>query len=249
MKLSSHEISLRTRNAIYSVIQKYNLEPELTKKYGLLDRIIRGYLHVLDGNVRLAWPKELPEGDAKEYHVVAEVVSGRDIAPKGTAEYKERMKWRRPYRIGARFVYDGTENKSRIFSLEEIGSDYEFTLRRRLEKINGHTCEDSLFQAGLKGIPTVCYHACAVRFVAPTQLNKDAEEAQISNVKFSGEYSEMDDVLVDLYKEMENHRLKSWQRLNILYACAIGEIKSFSFGKNFLKSVEDFLKEPAKPLM
>ncbi|MCX6774965.1 MAG: hypothetical protein NTY99_02635 [DPANN group archaeon] len=248
MKLSPHEVSLRTRSAIYSVIQRYNLEPELTKKYGLLDRIIRGYLHATDGNARLVWPHELPEKDVKEYHVVAEVVSGRDIAPKGTTEYKERMKWRRPYRIGAKFVYDSTERGKRIFSLEEIGGDYEFTLRRGRERINGHTCEDSLFQSGFKGIPTACYHTCAVRFVASAQLNKDLEEAQLDDVLFAGDYSQIDDILIDLYKEMEHHNLKSWQRLNVLYACATGEIKSFSFGKDFLKSVEDFLKEPAKQL-
>ena len=68
-------------------------------------------------------------------------------------------------------------------------------------------------------------------------------------MRFIGEYSEIDDILVDLYKEMEHHNLKSWQRLNILYACAIGELKSFNFGKDFLKSVEDLLKEPTKGLM
>jgi hypothetical protein len=158
------------------------------------------------------------------------------------------MKWRRPYTIGARFVDAGAKNEQLIFSLDEIGGNYEFKLRNRPEVINAHTCEDSLFQSGFKGIPTACYHACAVRAAVPQLLNKSIEDTQIGWIKFAGEYSEIEDILIDLYEEMEHHDLKSWQRLNILYACAIGEIKSFSFGKDFLKSVEHLLKEPTKQL-
>ena len=240
-KLSPHEISLRTRKAIQSVIAKYGLEPHETRKWGLMDRIIRGYLHASEGNVRYAWPEELPNEGMQEYHVIADVVSSRDVIKKGTTEYKNKKKWMRPYRIGAKFVYEGAENGYDVYSLDDIGCEYCFTMRGQIEHIIGHSCEDSLFQSGLKGIPTACYHTCAVRFVIPKQLNENAEG---TNIKFIGEYAPMDDILVDLYKEMKHHKLEAWQRLNILYACSRGEIKAFKFGREFLKSVEDYLKEP-----
>lgn len=240
-KLSPHEISLRTRRAINSVIDKYKLESHETRKWGLMDRIIHGYLHASEGNVRYAWPEELPDEGMQEYHVIAEVVSSRDIIKRGTAEFKNKRKWMRPYRIGAKFVHEGAENGYDTYSLDEIGGEYNFTMRGQLEKIIGHSCEDSLFQSGLKGIPTACYHTCAVRFVIPEQLNRNAEG---TNIKFIGEYAPMDCILVDLYKEMEQHKLEAWQRLNLLYACSKGELKLFGFGREFKKSVEGFLKEP-----
>ena len=244
--LSPHELSLRTRRAIFSVMQKYELEPTLTKKYGLLDRIVRGYLHASENNARYRWPlDDLPDGGMQEFHIVADVVSSRDIVKRGATEYKNKRKWMRPYKIGARFDYVGQEKGNKVYELAEIGGRYEFTLRGRLELIDAHTCEDSLFQSGLKGIPTACYHTCAVRCVVPEQLNKAVEESPVNaKIKFTGGYTPMDDLIVDLYKEMEHHRLEAWQRLNILYACARGELKLFEFGAGFRKSVEGFLKEP-----
>ncbi len=243
-KLSAHQVSLRTRGALRAVIEKYGLEEEPLRKFGLIDRIVRGYLHALDGNARIAWSCEPPLFGVREYHVVADVVSSRDIVEKGALTYKEKMKWRRPYKIGARFVLDdGTNLKEddgyEVYSLEEIGREYEFSLRGRPEKIVGHACEDSLFQSGLKGIPTACYHACAVRFVVPPELNKNVENIG-RNIKFTGEYGPIEDILVDLYKEMERHRLRSAQRLNLLYKCSRGELGAFRFGKEFLKSVEQY---------
>ncbi len=61
---------------------------------------------------------------------------------------------------------------------------------------------------------------------------------------FTGEYGPIEDVLVDLYKKMEHHSLKSAQMLNLLYACSTRRLAVFRFGRAFKKGVEPYLKGP-----
>jgi len=229
-KPDAHEISVKTRTSIRTVARKYGLDDDQLRKTGLIDRIIKGYLHLSKNNIRLGWNYGMPSPGDKEYHIVCEVVSGRDI-PKTIPESKS--KWNRPYQVGARFEGDGDGN----FYLEDVGGRYEFRMGRRSNSVTAHSCEDILFQQGIKDIPTACYHMDTVWCFLPSKLNDACEEG---DVKFHGEL-DVTESMVDLYNELQKHDLKSWQRLNVLYAHVFGELNMWRTGNAFLPSVAKYL--------
>lgn len=217
-----------------AVVEHYGVaEDDKLRRTMLVDRAIRGCIHVNKGNVdQKVWPNELPDVDDKEYHAICKVVSSRDI-PRTVPD--SSSKWKRPYPVGARFVGDDRGH----FELESVGGEYDFRQRGSRERISGHTCDDMVWQKGLKGIQTMCYHTFAVRYFLPPKLNTGAEGTGIS---FGGGY-QIDDSMLDLYEEIGRHSTikRSWQRLNILYAGLTGELKMWWSGKAFLDSVAKYL--------
>lgn len=229
-KPDAHEISVKTRMSIRDVARKYGLNDNQLRKTGLIDRVIKGYIHFSKNNIQLGWNYGIPSPGDKEYHVVCEVVSERDI-PKTMPE--SRSKWNRPYKVSARYEGDGGDN----FYLADVGGQYQFRMGRRTNTVTAHSCEDILFQQGMKDIPTACYHMDEVWCFLTPKLN-DACEG--SDIKFHGEL-DVTESMVGLYNELQKHDLRAWQRLNVLYAHVFGELNMWRTGPAFLESVKDYL--------
>lgn len=230
-----HAISKRTRRSIWSIIQKYDLDERELLNSGLIDRQIRGYIHAENGNVRISWPTDEVKLDDELYYV-CEVVSERDMD-------NEKSKWRRPYKIGSRFVL-----KDNVYNMEEVGTDLIFTMRGYQETIHSHSCEDLIFQRGFKGIPTTCYHIAAVRQFLPSKLNDIAREYRLDIEFVDNNHIEIDDGHKDLYTELSKmSKLKSWQRLNVLYAYQTRELGKWNDAEDFKRSIEKYLNDDSIP--
>lgn len=232
-QVDAHAVSVKTRRSIQYVIEKYGLDKDQLRKTGLIDRIVKGYIHAHENNIQLGWVHGMPEPDAKHFYITCDVVS-RPSIPKTRPDSNRR--WVGAYPLCAHYEGDGNGN----FYLENVGGEDEFYAGRRHNKMSAHTCKDLIFQNSIKNIPTACYHMGTMWCYITPKMNDACEEG---NVKFYGEL-DVDEGLLSLYKELEKHDLKAWQKLNVLYAYVNKDLKMWRSDSAFLDSVAEYLKMP-----
>ncbi|MFH0829610.1 MAG: hypothetical protein V1887_00415 [Candidatus Aenigmatarchaeota archaeon] len=231
-KPDAHEMSLMTRRSIQTVVDYWIPSDDKIAKIRLLNRAVHGFINAYDGHVRRVWPKNLPSEDADKCYYLYEVAPQRAI-PKTAPDSRHR--WDFAYEVVAYYKGDGNGN----FVLESVGEEHTFDIAGVPKKISGHSCKDTVYNIGFKSIQTACFHDFEVTSFSPPELNQIAMAAG-APLKFSGNY-EIRDGLVELYNELYKHKLKSWQRLNLLYAEYYGKLADWKKGRNFRKSVDKYL--------
>ncbi len=213
------EKSLRTRRQINDVIDRLELDRTVLETYGMIDRIIRGYLKCERSAKKpyLKWVPDLPM-IAKEYPVTVYVPS-----EDGDIDYIVK--------VGLQEAEIKTKEEKDVHYLEII-------------RATDHSCEDELYQHGLKKIPTVCKHRVASIYTVQEKLPVAFEEGGIDNWKVLPFYEPIEPELIDLYDLLFADRTyKAAQRMEILYRFAMSDSKVF-----FIDNGHVTLDRPSKNL-
>jgi len=227
-----HATSLRTRRQIEEVLYKHGLDMSILRKYGTLDRIVKGYKLAKDGFVDLKWVPDPFKMRTNEWPITAEVRSATEKGQK--------------YLVGVVLetniddVFAGDKEGIRTYEVSSIGDSFSHAGIH----INAHTCEDSFYQGGLKKLPVKCKHCVAASMFVPMAINRalqeevDADKKTVpSGVEVREMYSTDLDELERFCDELDSHNVTAARRLDILYRFAKGYIGHYELGRGFMKSI------------